>query len=319
MIWVLVSAVVVAIALPRHLRLERAEPAIAIAIFLSVLLIRALSALLLVIMLLFYVPATDLYTSVTQWCWHAVLPVIAGHIGVSGHSLGDLATPLPLLVLAGSVISMLAGLAIAAYRLRRWIDRQSLGEGPCGSTIVPSTELMLAAAGFARTQVLVSTAALAALDDAELAAGVEHERGHIVRRHRLLFLISALCSALARFIPGTGKAAEQLAFHIERDADAYALAQRHDCLALASAICKAAAVPAQSAAGMSLHGRGNVAARVRLLLETPPATRSRCRAARGAAAVLVSVVFALSASVSIAAADGVQRLDLAPGAPHCQS
>jgi Zn-dependent protease with chaperone function len=318
--WFLASVVLAGIALPGYLRLERVEPAVAIAICLSVMLIRALSAVLAVLIVLFYLPGTELYTTITQWCWHAVMPVAPDHLSVSGHELGDLATPLPLVALIGSAISMIAGLAIAAHRLRRWLDRQSLGEGPCGSTIVPGAELMLAAAGLARSQVVVSTGALAALDDAELAAGIEHERGHIVRRHRLVLLISAICTSLARFMPGTRRSADRLAFHVERDADAYALARRHDRLALAGAICKAALATGQNSAALSLQGQGAVGARLRLLLDTPPITRSRNRrAARGAAAALVSLVLVLSASVSIAVADGTQSLSRTPGSPSCRS
>lgn len=318
MIWLL-GVVAAAIALPRFLRLERTEPALAIAICLSVLVLRALSAILVVIIVLFYVPGTALYAAVTQWCWHGVLPLVADHVGISGHQLGDVATPLPLIAVAGSVIAMTAGLVLASYRLRRWLDRQSLGEGPGGSTIVPGSGLMLAATGLGRSRVVVSTGALEVLDDAELAAGVEHERGHIVRRHRPVLLLSAFCASLARFLPGTSSAAEQLALHIERDADAYALAQRHDRLALASAICKAALFPDEPRAAMALQGHGSVTTRLRLLLDSPAAAPPRrCAAARVVAVALVGSVLALSTGVSIAAADGVQQLRLAPGSPHCQ-
>jgi len=315
----LLGVVAAAIALPRYLRLERTEPPVAIAICLSVLVLRALSAVLVVIVILFYLPSTALYAAVTQWCWHGVLPLLADHIGISGHQLGDVATPLPLIAVAGSVLAMVAGLVHASFRLQRWLERQSLGEGPGGSTIVPGSGLMLATTGLGRLRVVISTGALEALDDAELAAGVEHERGHIVRRHRPLMLLSAFCASLARFVPGTASAADQLTLHIERDADAYALSQRHDRLALASAICKAALFPTAQAAVMPLQGRGAVATRLHLLLESPAAAPPRRRAAaRVAALALIGSVLALSAGVSIAAADGAQQLQLAPGSPHCR-
>jgi Antirepressor regulating drug resistance, predicted signal transduction N-terminal membrane component len=213
---------------------------------------------------------------------------------------------------------MISGLVLASYRLQRWLQCQSLGEGPCKSTIVPGSGLVLATAGLGRPRVVVSTGALEALDDAELAASVEHERGHIVHRHRTLLFLSAVCSSLARFVPGTASAAEQLALHIERDADAYALARRHDRLAPASAICKAALFPAGPRASVPLHGQGAVATRLRLLLDSPDVTPSRRVATRGIAVALVAVVLALSAGVSIAAANGAQQLQLAPGAPHCR-
>jgi Antirepressor regulating drug resistance, predicted signal transduction N-terminal membrane component len=316
MIWLLI-AVAAAMALPHFLCLERTEPAVAIAICLSALIMRALSAVLVVIVALFYLPTTALYTTITQWCWHGVLPLLSDHIGVSGHQVGDVAAPLPLLAVAGPLIAMTSSLMLTAYRLRRWLDCQSLGEGPHGSTIVPGSGLVLATTGLGRSRVVVSTGALAALDDAELAAGVEHERGHIVRGHRALLLLSAICGSLARFLPGTVSVADQRAMHVERDADAYALAQHHDRLALASAICKSALFPSGPRALIALHGHGAVATRLRLLLDSPSTTRPRRAAMRGMALALVAVVVALTAGVSIAAADAAQHLKLAPGAPHC--
>ena len=111
---------------------------------------------------------------------------------------------------------------------------------------------------------LVSAGALARLDDAELAAALSHERGHVARRHRWVLLYAETCRALARFLPGTARAARELAFHLERDADRWALRRHPDRLALASAICKSGAAPATAT---SLTGSGGAVERVQELLE----------------------------------------------------
>jgi Zn-dependent protease with chaperone function len=93
------------------------------------------------------------------------------------------------------------------------------------------------------------------LDDAELAAGLEHEWGHINRGHRLLSVLGHGLFALARLVPGTGLALRQLTLQLERDADEYAVRRTGDPLALASAICKSARLaPRQWAVGAQLSG-----------------------------------------------------------------
>jgi len=81
------------------------------------------------------------------------------------------------------------------------------------------------------------------LDDEELAASLEHERGHVARRHRFALVIAEVCRASARALPGTRHAVAELIFHLERDADRLVVDRLHDPAALASAICKAGQPP----------------------------------------------------------------------------
>ena len=62
---------------------------------------------------------------------------------------------------------------------------------------VADGELLVAAAGLRRPRVLVSAGALLALDDDELEASLEHERGHIARRHRYVLVVSELSAYIA--------------------------------------------------------------------------------------------------------------------------
>jgi Zn-dependent protease with chaperone function len=194
-----------AIALPHALRLERASPPIAIVIWASVLSLRALVGALVALWLLFFFPATDVFAAITRWCLHDVLP---GH--VNGHDVGHAATLVPSLAIAASLTSVLAGTWRLGRRLQRVVSG-ALG-GPAGSRIIGGRDVLLAAVGMRRPQVLVSAGALIALDDDELAAGLAHERGHIARRHRYVLVYAELCRALGRVVPGTRRAAAELSF-----------------------------------------------------------------------------------------------------------
>jgi Zn-dependent protease with chaperone function len=133
--------------------------------------------------------------------------------------------------------------------------------------------MLVAAAGLVRPRVLVSAGALLALDDDELDASLDHERGHIARGHRYVMLVCELARALGRFIPGTRTAARELLFHLERDADRFALSRRHDPTALASAICKAALHRPPQGLTLALGGGNVVTRRVVQLLDAAPLRR----------------------------------------------
>lgn len=111
---------------------------------------------------------------------------------------------------------------------------------------------------------LVSDAALRAMDRDELRASFAHEIGHVRRRHRPLILGASLLAAVGRFLPGTQAAERELLFNLERDADEFAVRATNDPLALASAICKAAAGRAINYAA-ALQGRGGMATRLSYL------------------------------------------------------
>jgi hypothetical protein len=70
----LAAIVVAGIVLPHVLRLQRAAPVTATVLWLSSLALRALAGLLAIVLLLFVLPRTEVFESLTHWCLHAVLP-----------------------------------------------------------------------------------------------------------------------------------------------------------------------------------------------------------------------------------------------------
>jgi bla regulator protein blaR1 len=302
-----------AVALPHALRLERAAPPIAVLIWTSALSLRALAGALAAVWLVFFFPATDAFAALTRWCLHDVLP---GH--VNGHDVGHAATLVPALAISGSLAAVLGGTWRLGRRLRR-VVAGALGYGPAGSRIIGGRDVLLAAVGMRRPQVLISAGALVALDDAELAAGLAHERGHIVRYHRYVLAYAELCRSLGRLLPGNRRALAELAFHLERDADRWALANGVERRALASALYKA--TDAQFRGRGLLVALGGHALQERLgeLLDDAPAhptlRSSACRAlAVGLAALALVVALALPPVVVA----GVDTVTNAPAAHQCE-
>jgi Zn-dependent protease with chaperone function len=312
-------AFAVAIALPHFLRLRESPPYLAAAIWLSALSLRALGALFAVVFIVFYLPGTELFGAITHWCWHTVLPLFAMHLGLDGHQVGDVATIAPAFVLAISLLSVLSALLRAGLAVARLVRRSGVGRGPSGSLIIGGPDVVVAAAGLTHPKVVVSAGALTTLDDEELAASLAHEQGHIDRRHRFILVFAEVCRALARFIPGTNRAAAALAYHLERDADEYAIARRHDPLALASAICKAAGGRQLGTATMGLAGGEGLTARLTLLADRDPLQESGrgTRGLRVIAAGLAALVIALTAAVPAVAAQGAEEVQTAPIVRHC--
>ena len=145
---------------------------------------------------------------------------------VEGHGLADVALYLPGIALSLSLLYMCYRTAQSARHARQLIERDVLGDGPRESLIVSGTGVLFAVAGVIRPRIVVSAGALIWLDDEELDAALDHERAHIVRRHRFVMLLAVAFAALGRAIPGTHRAIRELAYQLERDADRWALQQR---------------------------------------------------------------------------------------------
>jgi hypothetical protein len=293
------------------------------------LALRALAAMFVVLYLAFYLPGTTQFASLTHWCWHTVLPLLAAHLGVNGHEVADAATIAPGLLLVVSLLSVAFGVFRAARAVRTLLGRDTLGPGPSDSVIVAGPDVMLAAAGLTHPLVVVSAGALLELDDEELAAGLDHEQGHIARRHRFLLVFGELCRGVGRLIPGSRRALNALTFHLERDADQWALRKRHDRLALASAICKSAgaaaiadpgAPPIGNAPATSLS-RAGTAERLTELIEDASTARSgpRMWALNLLAVALVSSTVLTAALLPSTALAGASKLDHAHQIRHCEN
>lgn len=315
---VLVVLAGLSIAAPHLLRLDGAHPITAATIWWSAICLRALVVLSGAVYVIVYVPTTQLFELVTQWCWHTVLPGITAHLGLSGHRVGDLALLVPLLALSASLGWACVALWRTARAIRTWICRATIGPGPQRSVVVGEHDIMVVAAGLRRPRVVVSAGALMALDDDELAAGLAHEHGHIARGHRFALLTAEIAWALARFMPGTRSAIAELAFHLERDADGFAVRQRHDPVALASAICKTAHPQiAPQGALLGLSGRG-VTARVRELLVEPHDHCGRGGRLDVLASAMTVLVVLLATALPAATIAGTDPGAHASASRHCQ-
>ena len=261
---VLALALLAGLAAPHLYDLRQASPRAAATVWLLALALRALVSVGGAAIFFVYAPRTGAYDAVAQWCWHEALPVVSELLGFSGHALPHAAVILPAIALALSLLWLGFGLLTGWLAVRRLIAR-AVGEGPLGSTLVSDRRVVVAATGLGRSRVVVSAGALSALDERELAASLAHERGHLCRAHRPLILLGMVLGALARPVPGTRAAERRLTFHLERDADEYAVRVTRDPLALASAICKAATSSPPALA--SLGGTGSTTSRVQSLLE----------------------------------------------------
>ena len=289
--------VAAAVCLPHALPLHRVAPRTAGAVWLLALWLRALVTIAAALFLFLYLPQTHVFEEVARWCLHNVLPILSGHSGFSGHPVAHFAVLLPALMLAASVLWMLGGLVRAWLALRLHLARRAVGTGPEGATVVDDDAIVVAVTRLGRARILVSRAALGAMDEDELAASLAHEQGHLRRRHRPTLLLGALLASLARPLPGTRVAYRGLVFNLERDADEYAVERTRNPLALASAIGKTAALPLAGTTGLA--GRGGVALRMRYLIDG-----GRCRstsrvehAARATAALLAVLVVGLTATL----------------------
>ena len=313
MVALIAVVVAAAIILPHTLRLDGAPPVVAAVMWFCALALRAVSVVFAAVFVILVLPGTGVFQAVTHWCWHAVIPLLAAHLGLDGHSLGDAALLVPALVLVASGFSVAYGIWKTARAVGRLV-RAGLPGGPSDSLIIPDPAILVAAAGLRRPAVVVSAGALTGLDDGELFASLEHEHGHIRRRHRWILVAAAICHALGRVMPGASTAHAELVFQLERDADGYAIRRHHAPSALASAICKAAQGAPRTSLVMTPLSGGGAVRRVRELLDVEPPRPAPfgLRTLATAMAVLVLALVGLLPSATLAA------VEPGPKAPrHC--
>ena len=288
---------------PHLLPLHRVAPISAATVWLLALGLRAMIAVGAAVFLFLFLPGAGLFHVATQWCFHTLVPFLTEQFGLRGHSLADIASLLPGLTLAASLVWVAFGLARGSVALQLFLRRRRRGDGPLGSTIVDEDAVFVAVAGVGRGEIVISRAALEAFDGEEIAASVAHERGHLRRRHRPVLVVGRILAALGRPIPGTRTAERELGFSLERDADEFAVRETSDPLALASAICKAAVARAEIPSAAALRGRGSTVLRLEYLMNggQQRAAAGLERAARGIAAVLAVSVLVLAVAVPVVA------------------
>jgi len=120
------------------------------------------------------------------------------------------------------------------------------------------------------------------------------------------------CRAVGRFVPGGRRAVKEVGYHLERDADQWAL-RTHDRFALAGAILKAAdsAQPATTPACAPLAGTTGIEERLIELVDEPRGRLLPRPILRGVGAVAVVVTLAVLASVPAAIAAGLRLTPVA--------
>jgi hypothetical protein len=316
----LAMMIAMAIAAPHVLDLRTNPPVIGAAVWFASLAVRGLVVVAAAGFALVYLPQTDFFSALAHWCLHAVVPFLAAHLGLDGHRVADAVIVLPASLLVLSFSSGTIAIVRAARLVRSSVSNASLGTGPEDSILVGGSEVVLASAGLARPRVIVSAGALLVLDDDELAAGLAHERGHIARRHHHVLCLAEIMQAVGRFVPGSGRALSELRFHLERDADRWAISERHDPLALASAICKAAD-GSIARRGVAALGGGRATDRVDELMTCVGPEERRRRRRRLAApclAVCLSVLaIGLAVAIPLAVAAGVPQGEQRVDVRHC--
>lgn len=217
------------------------------------------------------------------------------------------------LLLAGAVAARVGFCLARALHRATAARRRHLGvldivgrpEQRLGATVVEHETAEVYCLPGRRGRIVLTTAALAALDPDQLATVLAHERAHLRARHDLaIAAASALAAAFGR-VPAFAAAHEQIARLVELAADD-AATRRGDRLNLAAAILTVAGGRTPAAA-LGAAGTAS-AARVRRLL----APRRRLGVMRtGFAAVGCAAVLAIPVGLAAAPAAAVA------GMPYC--
>ena len=197
-----------------------------------------------------------------------------------------------LAVLAATTILALAMLAarigLGVRRARRHTRRHAetavlaargAARGPGGAVVVESEQRSVYCLPGRPATIVITTGALAALDEDQLAAVLVHERAHLSGRHHQLL---GLGRALAKTLPGISlftQGTVELARLAEMRADD-AAAQRHGPSTVVAALLALAAPSLLPAPALGAAGVG-VADRVERLLFPPATARTRFAAILG--------------------------------------
>ena len=124
------------------------------------------------------------------------------------------------------------------------------------------------AAGRPNQRIHVTTAALRALGDRELRAAVEHEQGHLRRRHHLMALFAQAVRVMLRWTAMLRHYPDTVNELVELDADDFAAA-RHGPRVVAAALLRMGTAGSATAPGSAMSWTGSdPAARIRRLMST---------------------------------------------------
>lgn len=205
---------------------ERRSPRATALVWVIALALRALVAFIVSLGVFLVAPSAAAFETVSHWCDELALPLTGTSLTVSGHPLADILLLAPVLVMLALGLRETAFIAWGARALNRAIDRAAVERRPDGTWLIADGDIIIAAAGFVRPRVFVSTGALELLDEDELVEGVDHEHAAAQRRHALILVVADLLAAFGRVLPGTAACRAQVMLHLDRDAAAQAHAPR---------------------------------------------------------------------------------------------
>jgi Zn-dependent protease with chaperone function len=209
--------------------------------------------------------------------FHAGLVGGVGELGegiIGGHPLQGLGLPdalgLTLAADVGVVLVSVVGVVIMRTVLARAHHRRLLNllatpsESRAGTLTLDHPSPVAYCLPGIRPRIVISSGTMRLLDQAQLAAVIEHERGHAHERHGLVMLPMTSLTEPFRWIPYARLAPREVAGLLEMAADDHA-ARRHAPSALASAlmVLSTSSAPPRCAFAAASHG---VNARVHRLL-----------------------------------------------------
>lgn len=157
-----------------------------------------------------------------------------------------------------------------------------------------------------RPQIVLTSGAVAALDDDELAAVLAHERAHLRGRHDLVLAVSGALHRAFPWVPVFRVAHRELTRLVEMVADDVA-ARRNDRLTVAAALVRLAEASAPAAA-LGAGGTTSLARVRRLVAPAHPLGTARSVLAAFAIAALVATPVAVVVAPAVVAASA----DLCP-------
>lgn len=265
-----------------------------------------------------WVAAAVLFVAQLVGSWGQIGRVLVGCVaGLRLIVIGGYGTALQvgLLVLAALSVAALAVLGVrvgfalhrsrvrtAAHAQAAWIAAGDSPRGPGGALVIDSAQAAVYCLPGRPNTVVITNAALKALDDDQLAAVLTHEQAHLTGRHHPLL---ALVSALAKILSGVRlftDAAADIARLLEMCADDAATGQHgSDSVVDALLALTLPAAPAPTitpAVAMGAAGVG-VAERVERLLFPPDRTRARIGLTLTLGAVLLGPVLTAAMTVFV--------------------
>jgi Zn-dependent protease with chaperone function len=200
------------------------------------------------------------------------------------------------LTLSANVVAVLvAGVVICAARTiasrrrhRILLDLVSLRSDQApGAVLLSDSRATAYCLPGRRSRIVISAGALELLDSRELAAVVDHERGHVQERHHLILLPFASMIEMLNWMPYVARAPRAVRALLEMAADDYAT-RSHPPRVLASALIRMvhpSSVPTCAFGATS----GSVTIRVRRLIDPNRKSKAVAMVAGTTAALMVLV------------------------------